>query len=74
MQAAKISVSLSASLLAFVETYKVSHQCKSHSQVIEQALELLRSQELEAAYWEAAQEIDPALDVAIVDGLSNAAW
>ena len=75
MQAAKVSVSLPASLLAFVENYKVSHQCKSRSQVIEQALELLRSQELEAAYREAAQEkVDPAWDVAIADGLSDEAW
>jgi antitoxin ParD1/3/4 len=74
MQVAKVSVSLPASLLEFVESYKATHQCKSRSQVIEQALELLRSQELEAAYRDAAQEIDPAWDVAIADGLSDEAW
>ena len=74
MQAAKVSVSLPAFLLEFVENYKVAHQCKSRSQVIEQALELLRSQELEAAYREAAQEVDPIWDVTIADGLSDEAW
>ncbi|WP_204141638.1 CopG family transcriptional regulator [Halomicronema sp. CCY15110] len=74
MQAAKVSVSLPAFLLEFVENYKVAHQCKSRSQVIEQALELLRSQELEAAYREAAQEVDPIWDVTISDGLSDEAW
>lgn len=74
MQATKVSVSLPASLLEFVENYRTAHQCKSRSQVIEQALELLRSQELEAAYREAAKEVDPAWDVAIADGLSDEAW
>ena len=73
MQATKVSVSLPASLLEFVENYRTAHQCKSRSQVIEQALELLRSQELEAAYREAAKEVDPAWDVAIADGFSDAA-
>lgn len=74
MRSTKVSISLPASLLEFVESYRTAHQCKSRSQVIEQALELLRSQELEAAYREAAQEVDPAWDVTIADGLSDEAW
>lgn len=74
MQAEKLSVSLPAALLEFVEHYKAAHQCRSRSQVIERALELLRLQELEVAYREASQEVDPAWDVAIADGLSDEAW
>lgn len=58
MATEKISASLSSSLVRFIETYKNTHQHKSRSQVIETALQLLQ-QELEAAYREANQEIDP---------------
>ena len=74
MQAEKVSVSLPTTLLEFVESYKASHQCRSRSQVIERALELLRLQELEVAYREAAQEVDPVWDVEIADGLSDETW
>lgn len=74
MQAEKVSISLPAALLEFVETYKTDHQCRSRSQVIERALELLRLQELEAAYREAAQEIDTEWEGAIADGLSDETW
>ena len=43
MQAEKISISLSQSLLQFIESYKIAKGCKSPSQVIEVALELLRN-------------------------------
>jgi metal-responsive CopG/Arc/MetJ family transcriptional regulator len=46
MQTEKISISLPTSLMQFVENYKISKRCKSRSQVIELALDLLRNQEL----------------------------
>lgn len=74
MQAEKISVSLSRSLVRFIETYKTSHQCKSRSQVIETALQLLQQQELEQAYREANQEIDPDWELTVADGLTDETW
>jgi metal-responsive CopG/Arc/MetJ family transcriptional regulator len=44
MQTEKISISLPTSLMQFVENYKISKGCKSRSQVIELALDLLRNQ------------------------------
>jgi len=74
MQAEKLSVSLPVPLVQFIESYKVTHQCRSRSQVIERALELLQMQELEADYRQAAQEIDPVWEKAIGDGLSDETW
>ncbi len=74
MQAEKLSISLSASLVQFVEQYKEAHQCRSRSQVIERALELLRLQDLEEAYRQAAEEVDADWDVTIADGLSDETW
>ncbi|MGG6240812.1 CopG family transcriptional regulator [Nodosilinea sp. AN01ver1] len=74
MQVAKFSISLPQPLLTFVESYRESHACKSRSQVIEKALELLREQELEEAYGQAADEIDAAWDVTVADGLADEAW
>ncbi len=74
MQSEKISISLPASLVQFIENYKVTHQCKSRSQVIELALEVLRNQELEEAYRAASAEVDSDWDVTIADGLTNETW
>lgn len=74
MQAAKISITLSPALAIFVENYKNVKGCKSRSQVIEVALELLREKELEQAYAEASREIDADWDIAIADGLTDEAW
>jgi len=74
MQAEKLSISLSPDLVQFIENYKLAKGCKSRSQVIEQALELLRNQELEAAYQEASGEIDPLWEISIADGLSDETW
>ncbi|MEG5031513.1 CopG family transcriptional regulator [Microcoleus sp. AT3-D2] len=74
MQAEKISISLSQSLLQFIETYKIAKGCKSPSQVIEVALELLRNQELESAYRQASSEVDAAWDVTVADGLTDETW
>lgn len=74
MQVEKLSVSLPAPLARFVENYKATHQCKSRSQVIEVALQLLREQELEKAYREATQEVDPDWELTVADGLKDEAW
>ncbi len=42
--------------------------------VIQQALELLRQKELEAAYQQAFGEVDPDWDVTIADRLSDETW
>lgn len=74
MQAEKLSISLSLDLVHFIENYQLAKGYKSQSQVIEQALELLRNQELEAAYREASSEIEHLWDVSIADGLSDETW
>lgn len=74
MQTEKLSISLPASLLQFIENYKVTKGCKSRSQVIETALELLRYQELEQAYWEAAAEVDSDWELTVGDGLTDETW
>ena len=74
MQAEKLSISLPKSLVQFVEGYRVTHQRKSRSQVIEEALQLLREKELERAYREASQEVDPDWEVTVGDGLDDETW
>jgi hypothetical protein len=60
--------------LQFIENYKLTKGCKSRSEVIELAIELLRYQELERAYQEAATEINSEWDVTVGDGLSDETW
>nr|WP_235018780.1 CopG family transcriptional regulator [Tolypothrix sp. NIES-4075] len=67
-------MSLPLSLVQFVENYKVAKGCKSRSQVIEVALELLRLRELEDAYREASKEIDADWDLTVADGLTDETW
>lgn len=74
MQVEKISVSLPAPLVQFVEKYKLTHKKKTRSEVIEEAVKLLREQELEKAYKEANQEIDRDWEVTIADGLADETW
>jgi len=72
--AQKISISLSDRLLRFVEQYKLEKGCKSRSQVIEEALTLLETAELETAYREASSETDPDWENVAADGLNDEAW
>jgi len=74
MQAEKLSISLPSSLVQFIENYKLTKGCKSRSQVIELAIELLRYQELEQAYREAAAEFNPEWDFTVGDGLTDETW
>ncbi|WP_407539281.1 type II toxin-antitoxin system ParD family antitoxin [Deinococcus radiomollis] len=74
MSAEKLSISLEAPLLAFLGQYQETHAVRSKSEVVAQALRLLRERELEAQYaaalheWQASGEAD-VWDSAVADGL-----
>ncbi|NMG22614.1 ribbon-helix-helix domain-containing protein [Brasilonema bromeliae] len=74
MNVEKLSISLPPSLVEFIENYKLNKGRKSRSQVIEEALELLRNRELEEAYREASAEVDSDWDVTVADGLTDETW
>ncbi len=74
MAVAKVSVSLPKPLASFVDSYRKKRGLKSRSQVFEEALKLLRNQELEAAYRAANQERDADWDSTIADGLGDETW
>ena len=74
MSVVKISISLPDSLAGFVEDYRKKRGLRSRSQVFEEAVKLLQSRELEAAYGEAAAEYDKSWEGASSDGLSNETW
>ncbi|MBE9168216.1 CopG family transcriptional regulator [Pleurocapsales cyanobacterium LEGE 06147] len=74
MKSEKISISLPASLVRFVEQYQTAKKCKSRSQVVEKALKLLQEKELETAYREASKEVDPAWEITVADGLADETW
>ena len=73
MSAAKLSVSLPDELVGFVENYRKKRGL-NRSQVFEEAVKLLRSRELEAAYQEANAEADKEWDNTVADGLADKAW
>lgn len=74
MKANKLSISLSSELCDFMNDYKRQHQCKTRSEVIAKALELLMQKQLEQEYRLAAEEVDPAWDNLASDGLDNESW
>lgn len=74
MQSQKISISLPPSLVTFIEHYKVATGCQSRSMVIAEALKLLQERELEIAYREASNEVEPDYDVTVGDGLTDETW
>jgi len=74
MQIEKLSISLPATLVQFVERYKAVHGCKTRSQVVEEALPLLCNRELEQAYREASTETDNAWESTVTDGLNDETW
>jgi metal-responsive CopG/Arc/MetJ family transcriptional regulator len=74
MYAEKLSISLPPTLLDFVETYRVARGIRSRSQVIEEAIRVLRERELELAYREASAEVDPSWEGTVADGLDDEAW
>lgn len=76
MTVGKMSVSLDASLLEFMAHYQETHQLRSRSEVVAQALTLLRDQELETQYaaalseWQDGGEAD-LWDHTVADGLQD---
>ena len=73
MSVSKLSVSLTDELAGFVENYRKKRGF-NRSQVFEEAVRLLRSRELEAAYREANAECDKELENTVADGLADEAW
>lgn len=73
MGAAKLSVSLPDALAGFVEGYR-KRRGLNRSQVFEEAVKLLRSRELEAAYRQANAESDKEWENTVADGLADEAW
>ena len=50
MRTEKLSITLPPEAIGVIDAYRAAHSVKSRSQVIEQALRRLRTDELEAAY------------------------
>lgn len=74
----KMSVSLPEDDVAFIDSYAEHAGAKSRSAVLHQAIELLRSADLEDAYAAAWQEWDESGDSELwdsttADGISDAA-
>jgi metal-responsive CopG/Arc/MetJ family transcriptional regulator len=72
--AARLSISIPSRLLDFADQYREEHTLESRSEVFTRALELLREQELRAAYRAASEEWDGSEDAklwenTIADGL-----
>ena len=75
MQVHKLSVSLPDSLFNFVEEYQMQFARKSRSEVIAEALILLRQSHLVQCYADANLEIDPLYELITADGLDpNETW
>ena len=60
MPTEKISISLPAKTLKFVDAYRKAHSLKSRTDVIETALALLRETEREAEMSEAPEQDEPS--------------
>jgi antitoxin ParD1/3/4 len=73
MNAAKLSISIPGSLAGFIEKYRKKRGL-NRSQVFEEAVKLLRSRELEAAYREAGLESDNGWESTVSDGLADETW
>jgi len=73
MRMAKFSVSLPDALAGFVEQYRKKWGL-NRSMVIEEAVRLLRSRELEATYRAADAKSDKAWEITASDGLTDETW
>lgn len=74
MAVEKLSISIPDSALQFVERYRKAHAIRTRSEVIQEALALLRERELDTAYREASAEFDSDWDRVSSDGLADEAW
>lgn len=76
MTVGKVSVSLNQPLIDFLTNYQETHQLRSKSEVVAQALTLLRERELEGQYaaalteWEESGEA-ALWEVTVADGLDE---
>jgi antitoxin ParD1/3/4 len=72
-QSLKVSISLPEELLAYAECYRQTHGLSSRSEVLAQALRVLREAELAEGYRELAVEYrerrDPLVDALGAEGL-----
>lgn len=74
MTARKLSISLDAQLVAFLEQYQMTHHIRSKSEVVSEAVTLLRERELEQQYAEALAEWAPEAptwEAVTADGLTG---
>lgn len=74
MQCQKLSISLPADMVNFIEQYRQTSGQTSRSQVVAEAIQLLQLRELEQAYREASMEEDNAWEATLEDGLSHETW
>jgi antitoxin ParD1/3/4 len=74
MNAEKVSVTIPKDLYGFIDQYRSAHALKSRSQVVSEALELLRQRELDQAYQAANDEVDTDFDATSSDGLRDETW
>ncbi len=74
MKTKKMSISLSDSLIYFIENYQIEKGFNHSSEVIEEALQLLRERDLENAYREASKEVETDWDILAGDGLEDETW
>lgn len=74
MQVHKVTISIPHQLYEFVEQYQSHHDCKSRSEVVSAALELLQQKQLQADYLEANNELTDDFDATIADGLDDETW
>ena len=74
MYTEKLSISLPTDYVRFIEHYQALHAYKTRSRVIQEALELSRSRELEHAYKESAQKEDTLWEITVLDGLPDETW
>jgi antitoxin ParD1/3/4 len=76
MTVEKLSISLEEPLVAFLGKYQATHAVRSKSEVIAEAVRLLREKELEAQYaaafeeWEASGDAE-LWDAVVGDGLGS---
>jgi len=71
MTASKLSISLESPLVEFLAQYQEAHGLRTRSEVIAQALTLLRDRDLEQQYVQAAAEWAAGPDAEAWDAVSS---
>lgn len=71
MTVAKISISLDPPLLEFLTQYQEGHSLRTRSEVIAEALTLLRDRDLERQYVAALEEWQTSGDAELWDAVSG---